>query len=350
MELGRPGRTVGAFLERGNLILSRQRLLTDAANTGFRPEVLEKVLHLLNLLELLQSHPFLKGRLVLKGGTAINLFYFDLPRLSVDIDLNYIGAGDRETMMAERHQLEQAIQAVFSREGMTATRLPNEHAGGKWRLRYPSALTESGNLEMDLNFMFRTPLWPIVHQDSRPVGSAVARNIPILDIHELAAGKLAALLARQTCRDLFDAHLLLTSQPLHAERLRLGFVVYGAMNRKDWRTVSTHDIDYQAREIADQLIPVIRRDFLDQAGSLEAWAANLVRECREAMKVVLPFSSAEREFLERILDYGEILPALLTSDEELQKRIVAHPLLQWKALNVREHKGGIDNRVDGHCG
>lgn len=320
------------------MILSQERLLADAATTGFRPEVLEKVLHLLNLLESLRSHPFLKGRLVLKGGTAINLFYFDLPRLSVDIDLNYIGAVDRETMMAERPQLEQAIQAVFSREGMTATRLPDEHAGGKWRLRYPSALSESGNLEMDLNFMFRTPLWPIVHQDSREVGSAVARDIPILDIHELAAGKLAALLARRASRDLFDAHLLLTSQPLHAERLRLGFVVYGAMNRKDWRTVSMDDIDYQARGIADQLVPVVRRDFLEQVGGIEAWAANLVRECREAMRIVLPFSPAEREFLDRILDHGEILPALLTADEELQERIVGHPLLQWKALNVREHK------------
>ena len=32
-----------------------------------------------------------KNRLVLKGGTALNLFFFDLPRLSVDIDLNYVG-------------------------------------------------------------------------------------------------------------------------------------------------------------------------------------------------------------------------------------------------------------------
>ena len=98
---------------------------------------------------------------------------------------------------------------------------------------YPSSLTPWGNLEVDLNYMFRVPLWPTGLQDSRPVGSAVAREIPLLDLHELAAGKLAALLARQASRDLFDAHLLLTRQALDAERLRLGFVVYGAMNRKD---------------------------------------------------------------------------------------------------------------------
>jgi hypothetical protein len=71
--------------------------------------VLEKVIHLLNLLEGFNSHPFLKGRLALKGGTALNLFLFDVPRLSVDIDLNYIGAADRDTMMAERLKIEQAV-------------------------------------------------------------------------------------------------------------------------------------------------------------------------------------------------------------------------------------------------
>jgi predicted nucleotidyltransferase component of viral defense system len=320
------------------LNISRERLLAEAADTGFRAEVLEKVFQLLSLLESLRSHPFLKGRHVLKGGTALNLFYFDVPRLSVDIDLNYIGAVDRETMLQQRPQVEQAVQAVFSREGMTVTRLPDDHAGGKWRLRYASAVTASGNLEVDLNFMFRLPLWPVACQDSRPVGSAVAHEVPVLDIHELAAGKLAALMARQASRDLFDAHRLLTTTTLAPDRLRLGFVVYGAMNRKDWRTVSLDDVNYEARDLADQLIPVIRRDFLQDAGGTEAWATRLVRECREAMSMVLPFSASEREFLDRILDHGEIVPALLTSDEAMQSRILGQPLLQWKAINVRDHK------------
>ena len=60
---------------------------------------MEKVFHLLHLLESLFSHPFLKGRLALKGGMALNLFLFDLPRLSIDIDLNYIGGPQLEVML-----------------------------------------------------------------------------------------------------------------------------------------------------------------------------------------------------------------------------------------------------------
>ena len=72
--------------------LSLQDLQREAAATGFPAETLEKSIRIVSLLNALRSHPFLKTRIALKGGTALNLFIFDVPRLSVDIDLNYIGA------------------------------------------------------------------------------------------------------------------------------------------------------------------------------------------------------------------------------------------------------------------
>ncbi len=138
--------------------LSVEKLASAAESTGFRPDVLEKVAHLMGLLNAMQDHPFLKGKLALKGGTALNLFVFNLPRLSVDIDLNYIGAEKRDAMLEERPKIEQAIQAVFKREGFTVRRMPEEHAGGKWLLRYERVSGQSGNLEVDLNFMYRIPL------------------------------------------------------------------------------------------------------------------------------------------------------------------------------------------------
>ena len=68
--------------------VSLEKLTSQSASTGFRSDVLEKVAHLLGLLEVLCSHPFLKGKLALKGGTALNLFVFNIPRLSLDIDLH----------------------------------------------------------------------------------------------------------------------------------------------------------------------------------------------------------------------------------------------------------------------
>jgi hypothetical protein len=193
----------------------------------------------------------------------LNLFVFDVPRLSVDIDLNYVGAEDRDGMLAERSKVEQAVQAVCAREGFTVRRMPEEHAGGKWSLQYENASGRSGNLEVDINFMFRLPLWPVTTLNSHPVGAWRASGIPALDHHELAAGKLTALLARRQARDLFDSHRILQMGNLDSRRLRIGVVVYGAMNRKDWRTVSADDVDFDAMELARQLIPTLRVNSLE---------------------------------------------------------------------------------------
>jgi hypothetical protein len=321
------------------VIFSSSEVLPIAEATGFRAEMIEKVLHLLNLLDRLNRHPRLKGKWVLKGGTALNLFVFDLPRLSVDIDLNYVGALKREAMLADRPKVEQAAQAVFSREGFTTKRVPTEHAGGKWRLSYQSYTGQSNNIEVDLNFMFRQPLWDIQGADSHALGNFQARNIALPDVHELAAGKLAALLARGQARDLFDCHRILSMKGINRKQLRLTFIVYGGMNRKDWRTVSIADVDFDPEELARLLFPTLNRRFMDKQASPAEYGNKLVKECRAKLEVVLPFNDSESEFLDLLLDKGKIDASVLTSDKALQDRIQCQPLLQWKALNVKHHKG-----------
>ena len=321
------------------MIISRERLLGVAEAAGFRADMLEKAIHLLALLEGFRSHPFLKERLALKGGTALNLFLFAVPRLSVDIDLNYVGAWQREKMLEERPRVEEAVQAVCAREGFSVRRKTEEHAGTELSLRYESAMGQGENLEVDLNFMFREPLWPIVKQDSRKLGAYVAAEIPLVDIHELAAGKLAALLARHQARDLFDVHQLLTRLSLDRDRLRLGFVVYGAGNRRDWRTISPEDVEFDASELRTALVPLLRSDSVQNLDDAADLGKQLVKECRQALDVVLPLSNGELQFLDRLLEHGEISASLLTTDAEMVSRISRHPLLNWKALNVRQYRG-----------
>jgi predicted nucleotidyltransferase component of viral defense system len=317
---------------------SGELLNREAGVTGFRPEILEKVFQLLHLLKSLLSHPYLRERIVLKGGTALNLFYFNVPRLSVDIDLNYIGAVDRAVMMQERPEVERAVQAVCSREDFTIRRQPSDHAGGKWSLRYESGLGAGGNLEVDLNFMFREPLFSFDVLDSKQVGSFQTRAVPVIDIHELAAGKLAALFSRQASRDLYDAHLMLRQWDFNNEMLRLAFVVYGAMNRKDWRTVSLTDVTYDWQELENQLVPVLSESLVENI-NLQEWTETLVEECRQLLSnTLLPLKDNEIEFLTMLNDSGEIWPDLLTGDEGLQATISVHPLLKWKAQNVRQHR------------
>ena len=285
--------------------VSSEKLTAEAQATGFRPDVLEKVAHLLGLLGAMRSHPFLRDRLALKGGTALNLFVFDVPRLSVDIDLDYVGTEDRDGMLAERPRLEEALQAVFGREDFTIRRMPSEHAGGKWSLRYPTAAGQSGRIDVDVNYMYRVPLWPVHPADSHPVGSWQATNIPVRDNHELAAGKLAALLSRRRARDLFDCRQLLMLDTLDPSRLRTAFVIYGAMNRRDWRTVTIDDVAFDPRELSGQLLPSLPASAVAGMDAAE-YGRMLVEDCREALSALLPFDAREEEFLSRLLDHGQI--------------------------------------------
>ncbi len=291
--------------------ISPEKLAAEAEATGFRSDVLEKVAHMLGLLDALMIHSFLKEKLVLKGGTALNMFFFNVPRLSVDIDLNYVGAEDRDGMLAVRPKVEQALQAVFAREGFTVRRMPEEHAGGKWSLRYKNVPGRGGNLEVDLNFMFRVPLWPVTFRDSHPIGAWQSTGIPVLDLHELAAGKLAALFSRRQARDLFDSHRILRMDGLDHNRLRIGFVVYGAMNRKDWRTACADDIEFDSTELTRQLVPTLRINSPVVKAESAEYGVRLVRECRKGLSAVLPFKACERAFLDLLLDEGVIDPTLV---------------------------------------
>ena len=307
---------------------------------GFDERVVEKVLHLVHLLNTLNSHPSLRGKWVLKGGTALNLFVLPHPRLSVDIDLNYIGALERENMLADRPKIEQAAQAVFSREGFAVRRVPNEHAGGKWRLSYPSFTGQPANLDVDFNFMYRQPLWEIHHVDFSPArglpGQAYSYSRPARTRGRQTPRRYSS---RRQARDLFDCHRILNTDALQRERLRIAFVAYGGMNRKDWRTVSVDDVDFDSAELARQLGPTLRTRQPREQEALAEYCARLAEECRRALSIVLPFTDDECAFLDLLLERGEIDASILTSDVSLQQRIQAQPLLEWKALNVRRHEG-----------
>ncbi|HOM03398.1 MAG TPA: nucleotidyl transferase AbiEii/AbiGii toxin family protein [Acetivibrio sp.] len=82
-----------------------------ASEFGFARDTLEKVYRLSDILEFLNTEPKLKGKLALKGGTAINLAIFNLPRLSVDIDLDYLINDSRDEMLQNR----EIINTTFER-------------------------------------------------------------------------------------------------------------------------------------------------------------------------------------------------------------------------------------------
>lgn len=318
---------------------SRETLQRLAGETGHQPGTLEKVLRLLDLLQEIAEDEFLGSRLALKGGTALNVFHFNLDRLSVDIDVNYVGALDRETMLAERPEVEAGLGRILAAQGYRVRRQPEEHAGGKWLAVHTSALGGQGTLEIDLNYMMRQPFFGTDRMHSVDLGERQAMGVLVVDRHELAAGKLVALLDRRAGRDLFDARRLFDWQGLNWKWIRAGMLAFGASGRNDWRLASVDNIGADLREVRQKLLMCLPYGTFADDAALNAWIEETITFCREKAGALISYTDEEKAFLEGVLVRGEIDASLLDVESEIQERIAATPMLNWKASHVRGHAG-----------
>lgn len=262
---------------------------------------------------------------------------FDLPRLSVDIDLNYIGDADRLAMIAERPDIEAEIEAVARRQELQVQTPKRSHALTGWTLGYAGALGGRGTRKVEVNFQYRVPLWAPMRKSSPAFLSHQATDVLLMNEYELAAGKLAALLARRKSRDLYDAHALLTRfAPTDLEQLRVAFILYGGMNIEDWRTIAIGDVATATVGFEQELLPLLRdREVPTETEQITALKERLLSECQSALTCVLPLRDKELAFLDALAKRGELEPDHLTMDADLSERILRHPGLMWKALNVR---------------
>lgn len=316
------------------MLISEYDLKIEAKKRGYRPEILEKVYRLLDLLDAFMRIPYLQQHLALKGGTAINLFCIDkLPRLSLDMDLNYISFASKDEIKKEKEKFETVILDVVKRYRYVLHRNPRAHAGGKMVLIYQSVFGHKGRIELDINYMFRIPLWELEWKQSPAWIKKM--QMGILDQHELTAGKLQALLSREASRDLFDSHKLLTEKNLDVTKLRLAFTVYTAMLSDDWKNIKVDKITFNSKDVRDKLFPVLKYEHVPSgAKQIEQWSKNMLDETREALTKLLPFDSDEIEFLNCFQKYRELKPEFLTDDQGFCQRVKIHPLMLWKMRHL----------------
>jgi predicted nucleotidyltransferase component of viral defense system len=317
---------------------SAQTLQRVAGETGLQAGTLEKVLRLLDVLQEIARDLVLAERLVLKGGTALNVFHLRLDRLSVDIDLNYVGALDRAAMEADRPQVDAALNRLLTSQGYAVRRQPDDHAGGKWIARFGSALGGGSTLEVDINYMARQPLFGSARMDSIDLAGTRAIDVPVLDLHEIVAGKLVALIDRQAARDLFDARRILAIPDLDWSAIKAAVLAYGAAGRRDWREASIKDIGGDPRELRQKLTICLPRETFAAPGGVEAWIEGSVAICKAGLALLFDLTEGENAFLDGVLDRGEIDATGLAAPESVRDRISAMPMLAWKCQNVRAHQ------------
>ncbi|MBC8432853.1 nucleotidyl transferase AbiEii/AbiGii toxin family protein [Desulfobacula sp.] len=163
----------------------------------------------------------------LKGGTAINFFVRDLPRLSVDIDLTYLPVNDRDFALNEIRSILLLISEGIKKR-IPGTGVIPKRIHGTEIVRGLIVDREGVTVKIEPNLVLRGAVYP----PERKTLSKKAQDLfelslqsRTLSTYDLYAGKICAALDRQHPRDLFDVRLLLKNEGLTSE-IRKAFVVY----------------------------------------------------------------------------------------------------------------------------
>ena len=304
-----------------------------ATETGFRFEILEKVIRLGELTADIGRHPFLSRVLALKGGTALNLMFDSPARLSVDLDFNYIGQEDRAGMLADRPDVERAIVIVGEGQGYRVQQSRDAHVGRKIYLSYLNLAGTPDRIEIDLNFLFRVPLGVVTMRPLWQPPGVACQEVRIVPLEELFAGKLRATLDRAMPRDLFDTVRLpgYGADMWDTQRLRRIHVALAATLPHPLYQYGRDRFErVTERSIQEQLAPMLHSDERPVAHELKEQAWSVVEP-------LVTLDDAEREYIDRV-HAGELSPELLfPDDEDLANRLIRYPALLWKLENVKRH-------------
>jgi len=183
-------------------------------------------------------------RFALKGGTAINLFEHDLPRLSVDIDLTWLPVNN---FASDAREISAALENIGETLRSGPMRLQVQTSGTEAGVHRLVASRNRSRVQIETTPVMRGTVHPVRTMRVRP---GVEQNfgfaeMQVLDFADLYAGKLSAALSRQHPRDLFDL------QPLLDE---------GRLDERLWRTFLVY-VTCSVKPAAEMLAPQEPRDF-----------------------------------------------------------------------------------------
>ena len=273
---------------------------------------LEKVLRLREILKLISEDNALSKQLVLKGGTAINLLWFDLPRLSVDIDLNYIGAVEKDKMERARSTVVQPIlESIFKLlKYKIETRL--EYANNTYELRYINSNNGNGVIKLDINYLHRIPIFGVTEKRFKALGEEDNFTVRTLTLEELYAGKLKALFDRSTPRDLFDVYMLIKNyaNEIDEQKLKKAFIFLGTIGISDFDKLHAEKINrINQADFENILKPMLRN-----SSNLDL--AEMLSYTKPFLERMMNFSKGEKLFITTFLNKKELLPDLLFKDKD----------------------------------
>ena len=269
------------------------------------------------------------GNLLLKGGTAINLIAFDrLPRLSVDLDLDFAHNLSKEETNIQREKINKALSAYSEDMGYRISDRSSFVLDSK-SLLYTTTTGSVDKIKLDINYHSRCHVYPAAYSDVSIPFDIENKSIQVahLNIIELFAGKIKALFERCKPRDIFDIFSLAQSGLLSGKEekdaLRKCVVFYSVLGNADKPDLLKQDLNeirkmpFQA--LKTQLLPMLHT----KLGHFDK--DRLFDVAINYLENLMRLEDVELEFIEHFFR-GNFRPELLF-DEHTSNNLMMHPVV-----------------------
>lgn len=308
--------------------LTKKQITAIAERYSFTATIVEKVIRLCGILYDLTTIESFKGKLALKGGTAINLVLIpSLPRLSVDLDLDLDLAIDcsKDEMLLLRQQLDTSLSSYCVEQGYTLGKRES-YSLCSYELLYDTVTGSRDRIKLDINYLARCHVFaPIESTINHPFDPN--KNIKVFHLRdvEIFGSKMGAFFERTKPRDLYDLYSLSLSNLLKSDEekilLRKCAVFYSTIgndNGDNWLDKNVDELTKMSfSKIRSQLMPMLRI----KAGAYPK--EKIEHAVADYVKSVMQLDDIDKEFIMRFQS-GDYQPQLLF--ESQMKHLEHHPV------------------------
>ena len=306
---------------------NRRELDERSRQYGFNRDTFEKVLRLKIILEYFNLQDYLKEHLLLKGGTAINLTIFNLPRLSVDIDLDFVPNLPREETMSAREMVSDIIRRYMTEQGYSLSDASRfSHSLDAFHYNYINAAGNRDMIKIEINYSLRTHVFQAEERCLLTDAFGEPISVNTVAVAEIFAAKANALMSRAAARDLYDFCNMVDQNTIcgQEDMFRKCTVFYATISAKELnRAFDTAAIDKLSfSRIRTDLFPVLG---VNKKFALE----EKKQQAKEFIASAMMLQDGEKEYMECFIS-KEYRPELLFEDYEIVERIKNHPMALWK--------------------
>ncbi|MCE5295974.1 MAG: nucleotidyl transferase AbiEii/AbiGii toxin family protein [Euryarchaeota archaeon] len=284
------------------------------------------------IMNRIQETPELSECLALKGGTAIQGLIFGFTRLSVDIDMNYIGSIDKTVMEKERREISKVLLYLFEDMGYSIEQPRAMYAEEQFSAHFKNIGGGQDRLKLEINYLERVPVAGtkkgVINHRFEGLG-----DVKVLSYRpeELFAGKIRALMLRSTPRDLYDAAQISRSLgDIDKGLWRKISLFYLSMYDCDVRNLSTKRIDaVTSSDVRNNLQPLLSCHEKVDVNVLKGNVLPMVKE-------LLDLSSNELDYFDQLYTEHRAEPDVLFEDIDMPDELARHPAIVWRLNQFKQ--------------